>query len=138
MTPAHHRRKDDPADSAYLHERGQGGDKVLAYGLVVEKWFRLVWPLITILSALFMATVWQPLRSIPAMQQQVVSLQTAQDKETAERKSSDSLSLEQRAYLINIVGKLTTIECFNLPLRDRIKYQLNDEKGCDSTPLPKE
>lgn len=131
--PATHRRKEDPKDTEFTHQRGIGaGDKILRWGFTIEKWFRLLWPALVFIGGLFMATVWQPLRSIPDLQAQVQQLADAQQKEASIRSFMDSLSFIQRTQLAKGMQITNRILCFNMDRADRIKYDID----CSNIPLP--
>jgi hypothetical protein len=83
----------------------------------------LIWPLLAFIWTAAIYPIYQAINAVHDIQERQVQMQQV-----------DSISLEQRNYLINIVGKLTTIECFSMPQVDRVKYGMR--KDCADVPLP--
>jgi hypothetical protein len=96
-------------------------DTISKIGEVGIKWLRALAPAITLLFGAFMATVWKPLRSIPELHQKIEL-----------GAFNDSVSFVERKELKRGQAITFKVLCFNLPLTDRIKYDID----CGDIPIP--
>lgn len=122
------RRSSDREDETYFHLRQNERTKVARIGNAIEPWFKLAWPFLALMGSAFVATVWNPIRSIPTLTYEVQTL-VEQHKHFIVIDSITNIREEKLERGQAVMGKIL---CFNLDETDRAKYDID----CSSIPLP--
>ena len=112
--PNTHRRASDPSDAEYGHARNLDIDKIARYGLIWDRYVKLVIPVI------WGFIIWFATKLYPAVMAYPAVVQRLDDAD------------KDRATMTISINILTRIQCLQLDAVDRAKINLD----CSEIPLP--
>jgi hypothetical protein len=122
-----HQRRNELGEPVY--EKVTDQNKSFRWSLEIERWFKLFWPLITVLAGGFMASVWGPLRQIPTLTAEVATM----SEQHVIFAKADSTGLNRDADMAYAIAILTRLECLKTSDTERAASGIH----CTDIPLPR-